>query len=242
MSAEEALLAALWLGSSPGIWLYTLTAPYSPTGGHYRWFTVPSCARRRLQSRLGPFAATQCRCFSLLLWQLKVAGTICREAAGSCDLPEYCTGASPYCPANVYLLDGSSCAYGEAYCNNGMCMTHHQQCVQLWGPGESHQPSCHPCPEQEPRWVSALCLPVGSPWSLPVGLEGSGWRGCVVPIQGWWSVSVGLAWRAEGAVHAHSQVRGPLLCPSTRCLWLPRCIQPIYYIDPPCCIWPPRCT
>ncbi|KFZ50257.1 Disintegrin and metalloproteinase domain-containing protein 33, partial [Antrostomus carolinensis] len=70
----------------------------------------------------------------------KVAGTICREAAGSCDLPEYCTGASPYCPANVYLLDGSSCAYGEAYCNNGMCMTHHQQCVQLWGPGESHQP------------------------------------------------------------------------------------------------------
>ncbi|KAM9236726.1 disintegrin and metalloproteinase domain-containing protein 33 [Leptosomus discolor] len=67
--------------------------------------------------------------------KLKVAGTICREAAGSCDLPEYCTGASPYCPANVYLLDGSSCAYGEAYCNNGMCMTHHQQCVQLWGPG-----------------------------------------------------------------------------------------------------------
>ncbi|POI35029.1 hypothetical protein CIB84_001218 [Bambusicola thoracicus] len=67
--------------------------------------------------------------------ELKVAGTICREAAGFCDLPEYCTGASPYCPANVYLLDGSSCAYGEAYCNNGMCMTHHQQCVQLWGPG-----------------------------------------------------------------------------------------------------------
>uniref|UniRef100_A0A8C3E889 ADAM metallopeptidase domain 33 n=1 Tax=Corvus moneduloides TaxID=1196302 RepID=A0A8C3E889_CORMO len=67
--------------------------------------------------------------------KLKVAGTMCREAAGSCDLPEFCTGASPYCPANVYLLDGSSCAYGEAYCNNGMCMTHHQQCVQLWGPG-----------------------------------------------------------------------------------------------------------
>ncbi|XP_051654126.1 disintegrin and metalloproteinase domain-containing protein 33 isoform X2 [Manacus candei] len=67
--------------------------------------------------------------------KLKAAGTMCREAAGSCDLPEYCTGASPYCPANVYLLDGSSCAYGEAYCNNGMCMTHHQQCVQLWGPG-----------------------------------------------------------------------------------------------------------
>ncbi|XP_067389763.1 disintegrin and metalloproteinase domain-containing protein 33 [Emydura macquarii macquarii] len=67
--------------------------------------------------------------------KLKTAGTMCREPAGSCDLPEYCTGASPYCPANVYLLDGSACASGEAYCSNGMCMTHHQQCVQLWGPG-----------------------------------------------------------------------------------------------------------
>ncbi|XP_075787141.1 disintegrin and metalloproteinase domain-containing protein 33 isoform X2 [Pelodiscus sinensis] len=67
--------------------------------------------------------------------QLKTAGTMCREAAGSCDLPEYCTGASPYCPANVYLLDGSACAAGEAYCSNGMCMTHQQQCEQLWGPG-----------------------------------------------------------------------------------------------------------
>ncbi|KAM6441542.1 disintegrin and metalloproteinase domain-containing protein 33 isoform 2-T2 [Liasis olivaceus] len=71
--------------------------------------------------------------------KLKAAGTMCREPAGSCDLPEYCTGASPYCPANVYLLDGSTCSDGE-YCNNGMCMTHHQQCIQLWGPGASPAP------------------------------------------------------------------------------------------------------
>ncbi|XP_062992136.1 disintegrin and metalloproteinase domain-containing protein 33 [Elgaria multicarinata webbii] len=75
--------------------------------------------------------------------QLKNAGTMCRERAGSCDLPEYCTGASPYCPANVYLLDGSLCSSGEAYCNNGMCMTHQQQCVQLWGPGALPAPD--PC-------------------------------------------------------------------------------------------------
>ena len=145
-----------------------------------------------------------------------MAGTICREAAGSCDLPEYCTGASPYCPANVYLLDGSSCAYGEAYCNNGMCMTHHQQCVQLWGPGESRQPPCHPSPEQEPRWVSAVCLYVGSPWPLPVGLEGSGWRGCAVPIQGW-----GLRpWGWRGGL-------GVLCTHTLRCLVL-CCAQPVY--------------
>lgn len=71
-----------------------------------------------------------------LRFQLKQAGTMCRSAAGSCDLPEYCTGGSPYCPSNVYLLDGSSCQYGHAYCYNGMCLTHEQQCLQLWGYGE----------------------------------------------------------------------------------------------------------
>ncbi|AWO95681.1 putative disintegrin and metalloproteinase domain-containing protein 19-like, partial [Scophthalmus maximus] len=67
--------------------------------------------------------------------KLKQAGTMCRGPAGACDLPEYCTGASPYCPSNVYLLDGSSCQYGVAYCYNGMCLTHEQQCLQLWGYG-----------------------------------------------------------------------------------------------------------
>lgn len=70
--------------------------------------------------------------------QLKQAGTMCRGQAGACDLPEYCTGGSPYCPANVYLLDASPCQNGRAYCYNGMCLTHEQQCLQLWGYGEKH--------------------------------------------------------------------------------------------------------
>uniref|UniRef100_A0AAZ3QJN1 ADAM metallopeptidase domain 19a n=1 Tax=Oncorhynchus tshawytscha TaxID=74940 RepID=A0AAZ3QJN1_ONCTS len=72
--------------------------------------------------------------------KLKQAGTMCRGPAGACDLPEYCTGGSPYCPSNVYLLDGSSCQYGHAYCYNGMCLTHEQQCLQLWGYGRDGQP------------------------------------------------------------------------------------------------------
>ncbi|XP_075429723.1 disintegrin and metalloproteinase domain-containing protein 19-like isoform X2 [Ascaphus truei] len=67
--------------------------------------------------------------------KLKTAGTLCREMSGSCDLPEFCTGATPYCPLNVYILDGSPCAYEKAYCYNGMCMTHQEQCVHLWGAG-----------------------------------------------------------------------------------------------------------
>nr|XP_015199305.1 PREDICTED: disintegrin and metalloproteinase domain-containing protein 33-like [Lepisosteus oculatus] len=72
--------------------------------------------------------------------KLRSAGTMCREPAGACDLPEYCTGASPYCPSNVYLLDGSLCQYGHAYCYNGMCLTHEQQCLQLWGYGAAPAP------------------------------------------------------------------------------------------------------
>lgn len=67
--------------------------------------------------------------------QLKPAGTMCRESSNSCDLPEFCTGANPHCPANVYLHDGHACYSVEGYCYNGICQTHEQQCITLWGPG-----------------------------------------------------------------------------------------------------------
>uniref|UniRef100_A0A8C7BMU9 ADAM metallopeptidase domain 33 n=1 Tax=Neovison vison TaxID=452646 RepID=A0A8C7BMU9_NEOVI len=71
---------------------------------------------------------------------LKPAGVPCRGAVGDCDLPEFCTGASPYCPPDFYLLDGSPCAGGRGYCWNGACPTLEQQCQQLWGPGSSPAP------------------------------------------------------------------------------------------------------
>lgn len=72
--------------------------------------------------------------------KLKSAGTLCREKSGACDLPEFCRGDNATCPANVYMMDGSPCAYGEAYCMNGMCLTHQQQCVHLWGSGARPAP------------------------------------------------------------------------------------------------------
>ncbi|XP_027622270.1 disintegrin and metalloproteinase domain-containing protein 33 [Tupaia chinensis] len=71
---------------------------------------------------------------------LKPAGAPCRRAAGDCDLPEFCTGASPLCPPDVYLLDGSPCASGRGYCRDGACPTLEQQCQQLWGPGSCPAP------------------------------------------------------------------------------------------------------
>uniref|UniRef100_A0A8B9RDR2 ADAM metallopeptidase domain 19 n=1 Tax=Astyanax mexicanus TaxID=7994 RepID=A0A8B9RDR2_ASTMX len=65
--------------------------------------------------------------------KLKSPGLLCRPPSGSCDLPEYCDGKSESCPANFYLVDGSSCAHGKAYCYTGMCLTLEQQCLSLWG-------------------------------------------------------------------------------------------------------------
>lgn len=73
-----------------------------------------------------------CSCVSV---QLKPAGTPCRESSNSCDLPEFCTGTNPHCPANVYLHDGHACHNIDGYCYNGICQTHEQQCITLWGPG-----------------------------------------------------------------------------------------------------------
>ncbi|XP_076599256.1 disintegrin and metalloproteinase domain-containing protein 12 isoform X2 [Chaetodon auriga] len=72
--------------------------------------------------------------------RLKLAGTLCRESSNSCDLPEFCTGASPHCPANVYLHDGHACHSVDGYCYNGICQTHEQQCITLWGPGAKPAP------------------------------------------------------------------------------------------------------
>ncbi|XP_044783826.1 disintegrin and metalloproteinase domain-containing protein 33 isoform X8 [Bubalus bubalis] len=88
-------------------------------------------------------AGAQCThgdCCAHCLVRLKPAGTPCRPAAGDCDLPEFCTGASPYCPPDIYLLDGSPCARGRGYCRDGACPTLEQQCQQLWGPGSRPAP------------------------------------------------------------------------------------------------------
>ncbi|XP_042192730.1 disintegrin and metalloproteinase domain-containing protein 12 isoform X3 [Callorhinchus milii] len=72
--------------------------------------------------------------------KLKPPGTPCRESSNSCDLPEFCTGANAHCPANVYLHDGQPCHKKDGYCYNGICQTHEQQCITLWGSGAKPAP------------------------------------------------------------------------------------------------------
>lgn len=115
--------------------------------------TDPCCHAHNCTLRAGAQCAQGDCCAHC---SLKPAGTLCREGAGDCDLPEFCTGASPHCPANVYLLDGSPCAGGTAYCRDGMCPTHEGQCQQLWGPG------AHPAPDACFQDVNSAGDPYGN--------------------------------------------------------------------------------
>ncbi|XP_036178974.1 disintegrin and metalloproteinase domain-containing protein 33 isoform X13 [Myotis myotis] len=97
----------------------------------------PCCFAHNCSLRAGARCSRGDCCASC---QLKPAGAPCRRAAGDCDLPEFCTGASPHCPPDLYLLDGSPCASGRGYCLDGACPTLEQQCQQLWGPGSRPAP------------------------------------------------------------------------------------------------------
>ncbi|XP_061312791.1 disintegrin and metalloproteinase domain-containing protein 19 [Pezoporus flaviventris] len=97
----------------------------------------PCCDARTCSLKLGAECAHGSCCHQC---KLMSPGTLCRERAGLCDLPEYCTGESPFCPSNSYQIDGAPCDGGKAYCYSGMCLTYKDQCIQLWGPGARPAP------------------------------------------------------------------------------------------------------
>ncbi|XP_049898058.1 disintegrin and metalloproteinase domain-containing protein 19 [Epinephelus moara] len=92
--------------------------------------TSPCCNANNCTLKAGAECAHGVCCDNC---KLKRPGELCRAASGSCDLPEYCDGKAESCPANFYLVDGISCAGGQAYCYTGMCLTLEQQCRSLWG-------------------------------------------------------------------------------------------------------------
>ncbi|XP_009706946.1 PREDICTED: disintegrin and metalloproteinase domain-containing protein 19, partial [Cariama cristata] len=97
----------------------------------------PCCDASTCSLKLGAKCAHGSCCHQC---KLMSPGTLCRESSGLCDLPEYCTGESPFCPPNSYQIDGASCDGGKAYCYSGMCLTYEDQCLQLWGPGARPAP------------------------------------------------------------------------------------------------------
>lgn len=66
---------------------------------------------------------------------------MCRASAGDCDLPEYCTGASPHCPDDSFHMNGKPCYnQAEGFCHDGRCPTHQHHCWRLFGPGTHGTP------------------------------------------------------------------------------------------------------
>nr|XP_056707592.1 disintegrin and metalloproteinase domain-containing protein 20-like [Euleptes europaea] len=64
--------------------------------------------------------------------QFLPTGTVCRKRSSICDLPEYCTGISEWCPEDVYLQDGAPCQ-DDAFCYQGECSTHNNLCKMIFG-------------------------------------------------------------------------------------------------------------
>ncbi|XP_058050343.1 disintegrin and metalloproteinase domain-containing protein 9-like isoform X3 [Ahaetulla prasina] len=61
-------------------------------------------------------------------------GTVCRERASECDLPEYCNGSSAFCPLDVTIQNGHPCHQDKAYCYDGVCQDYELQCQDIFGP------------------------------------------------------------------------------------------------------------
>ncbi|XP_062533546.1 disintegrin and metalloproteinase domain-containing protein adm-2 [Armigeres subalbatus] len=81
----------------------------------------------------------------------KTGGTVCREAEGECDLPEYCSGESEYCPNDVFKRDTEICDDGKAFCYKGSCRSRNDQCRLLWGPTGKSSDQCYKKNEEGTR-------------------------------------------------------------------------------------------
>ncbi|XP_077164808.1 disintegrin and metalloproteinase domain-containing protein 9-like [Paroedura picta] len=87
------------------------------------------CCREDCTKAEGALCTTELCC---KMCRVAPEGMLCREAAGDCDLPEYCTGMTAECPPDVVVQDGSPCSNG-GYCYSGICSTHTLLCQKIFG-------------------------------------------------------------------------------------------------------------
>ncbi|XP_058169468.1 uncharacterized protein LOC131284622 [Anopheles ziemanni] len=90
-------------------------------------------------------------CCDLSTCKPKIGGTVCRPTDGECDLPEYCSGESEYCPGDVFKRDTEMCDGGKAFCYRGMCRSQNDQCRVLWGPTGKSSEQCYAKNEEGTR-------------------------------------------------------------------------------------------
>ncbi|GMT34999.1 hypothetical protein PFISCL1PPCAC_26296 [Pristionchus fissidentatus] len=85
------------------------------------------------------------QCCDLKTCKPKARSTQCRSGTNSCDLPEFCDGETPECPADFFVQDGLKCpGDDESHCYNGECGSRRDQCKKIWGDtGRAASDSCY---------------------------------------------------------------------------------------------------
>ena len=69
-------------------------------------------------------------CCNTATGEFKTTGELCRTAMHQCDLPDYCSGVSATCDADLFKADGTECQEGGigAQCYGGSCKGLDAQC------------------------------------------------------------------------------------------------------------------
>jgi len=93
---------------------------------------------------------------------LVAAGTVCRASAGQCDVAESCTGTSGTCPADGFVVNGTSCDDNNACTQSDSCQA---------GSCAGANPVI--CTASDQCHVAGTCNPTTGVCSNPVAPEGT---------------------------------------------------------------------
>lgn len=104
--------------------------------------TNPCCNAHTCKLRPGASCATG-ECCDLRTCAVRYAGTVCRPRDNECDLPELCNGESEYCPPDYFKRNTEFCDRKNAYCYEGACRSHNDQCKLVWGPTGRSVDECY---------------------------------------------------------------------------------------------------
>jgi hypothetical protein len=107
------------------------------------------------------------------------AGTTCRAAAGPCDVPESCSGASATCPGDAFRPAGHACRAAASSCDAAEACTGGSATC----PGDAPLPDGAAC-DDGGTCEAAVCVPAPTPPRTPrgagCGTAGEGLDGVVL--------------------------------------------------------------
>src|SRR5216117_4102244 len=106
---------------------------------------------------------------------IEPAGTVCRPAAGVCDVAETCNGTSPTCPADVFVSAATQCRAAVGECDVAeLCPGNGANC-----PADAKQPSGTACTDDGNPCTADTCDGTNDACQHPAGNAGAVCRASV---------------------------------------------------------------